>query len=209
MGDNQAAGIQQVLEQLAQLIVAKQGEKSSSSGAIISHSEPVRKIELMPNDIKVESIKNYLMWSRRALLLLKAKGLEGFIREESIEPRDKSSPEWKTWDATYSLVAAWILSSISSGIAITVDTIPSAAKIWQTLEKMYSGAGNVMLMAEIEDRLHDLKHGKRFVMDYVAELKKLWTDLDHYDPIDIPDPQYIPIIKIQSFIVVISSTSTT
>jgi len=32
-------------------------------------------------------------------------------------------------------------------------------------------------------------------MDYVAELKRLWTDLDHYDPIDIPDPQYVPKIK--------------
>ena len=41
MGDNQAAGIQQVLEQLAQLIVAKQGENSSSSGVIVAHSEPI------------------------------------------------------------------------------------------------------------------------------------------------------------------------
>jgi len=195
MGDNQAAGIQQVLEQLAQLIVAKQGENSSSSGVIVAHSEPIQKIELMPNDIKLEGIKNYLIWSRRAVLLLKAKGLEGFIRGESVEPEDKSSAEWKTWDATNSLVVAWMLSSMSSAIASTVDTIPSAAKIWQTLEKMYSGAGNVMLMAEIEDRLHDLKQGERSVMDYVAELKRLWTDLDHYDPIDIPDPQYVPKIK--------------
>jgi hypothetical protein len=32
-------------------------------------------------------------------------------------------------------------------------------------------------------------------MDYVAELKRLWTDLDHYDPIDIPDSQHVPKIK--------------
>jgi len=32
-----------------------------------------QKLELMPIDIRLEGIKNYLAWSRRALLLLKAK----------------------------------------------------------------------------------------------------------------------------------------
>jgi hypothetical protein len=48
---------------------------------------------------------------------------------------------------------------MSPAIASTIDTIPNATELWKTLEKMYSGAGNVMLMAEIEDRLHDLKQG--------------------------------------------------
>jgi hypothetical protein len=195
MGDNQTAGIQQALEQLAQLIVAKQSENSSPSKAIVAHAEPVQKLELMLNDIKLEGIKNYLSWSRRALLLLKAKGLEGFVKGESTEPQDKSSSEWKTWDATNSLVVAWMLSSMSTAIASTVDTIPTAAEIWKALANMYSGAGNVMLMVETEDRLHDLKQGERSVMDYVAELKRLWTDLDHYDPIDIPNPEYVLKIK--------------
>jgi hypothetical protein len=129
------------------------------------------------------------------LLLLKAKGLEGFVKGESTEPQDKSSSEWKTWDATNSLVVAWMLSSMSTAIASTVDTIPTAAEIWKALANMYSGAGNVMLMVETEDRLHDLKQGERSVMDYVAELKRLWTDLDHYDPIDIPNPEYVLKIK--------------
>jgi hypothetical protein len=129
------------------------------------------------------------------LLLLKAKGLEGFVKGESTEPQDKSSSEWKTWDATNSLVVAWMLSSMSTAIASTVDTIPTAAEIWKALANMYSGAGNVMLMVETEDRLHDLKQGERSVMDYVAELKRLWTDLDHYDPIDIPNLEYVLKIK--------------
>ena len=106
----------------------------------------------MPNDVKLEGIKNYLVWSRRALRLLKAKKLEGFINGESSKPVDKSSPEWSTWDATNNLVAAWLLSSVTPAIASTVDTLGSAADIWKALEKMYSGAGNVMLMVEVEDQ---------------------------------------------------------
>jgi hypothetical protein len=49
----------------------------------------------MPNDIKLEGVKNYLSWSRRALLILRAKGLEGYIKGAITELEDKSSPEWK------------------------------------------------------------------------------------------------------------------
>ena len=47
----------------------------------------------MSNDVKLEGVKNYLAWSRRALLLLKAKGLEGFVNGKSVEPSDHSSVE--------------------------------------------------------------------------------------------------------------------
>jgi hypothetical protein len=50
-----------------------------------------------------------------------------------------------------------MLSSMTPAIASMVGTILSAAGIWKSLEKMYSGTGNVMLMVEIEDRLHNLK----------------------------------------------------
>ncbi|XP_021309858.1 uncharacterized protein LOC110432931 [Sorghum bicolor] len=193
MGENQ--GIEQVLGKLVELLTAKKDEVSSSSREIVVHAEPVQKIELMPNDVKLEGIKNYLAWSRRALRLLKAKKLEGFVIGESSEPSDKSSPEWSTWDATNSLVAAWMLSSMTPVIANTVDTIVSAKEIWKALEKMYSGVGNVMLMVEIEDRLHDLKQGERSVMEYVAELKSLWADADHYKPIELPHSECVTWVK--------------
>ena len=134
MGENQ--GIEQVLGKLVELLAANRNEAQSSSKEIVVHTEPVQKIELMPNDVKLEGIKNYLAWSRRALRLLKAKKLEGFVNGEASEPADKSSLEWSTWDATNSLVATWMLSSMTPAVASTVDTIVSAAEIWKTLEKM-------------------------------------------------------------------------
>ncbi|KAJ1289187.1 hypothetical protein BS78_02G145200 [Paspalum vaginatum] len=60
---------------------------------------------------------------------------------------------------------------------------------------MYSGARNVMLMVEIEDRLHDLKQGERSVMEYIAELKSLWADADHCKPIELPHSEVIQFLR--------------
>jgi hypothetical protein len=48
---------------------------------------------------------------------------------------------------------------------------------------MYSDKGNVMLVSQLEDKLHDLIQGEKSVMTYVGELKQLWADLDHLDPL--------------------------
>jgi hypothetical protein len=126
---------------------------------------------------------------------LKAKILEGYVNGDSVEPKDKLSAEWKDWEATNSLVAAWMLSSMVPAIASTVDTIISAVKIWKALEQMYSGVGNVMLMVETEDRLHNIKQGERSVVEYVQELQCLWADADHYDPIELPHSERVVWVK--------------
>lgn len=193
MGDNQ--GIEQVLGKLVELLTARKDEPPSSSKGTVAHVEAVQKLELMPIDIKLEGVKNYLAWSRRALLLLKAKKLEGFVSGEMAEPKDRASDEWKSWDATNSLVAAWLLSSMSPTIAASVDTIATASGIWEGVSKMFSGTGNVMLLAETDDRIYNLKQGDLSLMDYVAELKRLWADLDHYEPIELPHPECVAWIK--------------
>ena len=89
MAENQ--GIEQVLGKLVELLTAKKDDVSSSSKEI----DMVQKLELMPVDIKLEGMKNYLAWSRRALLQLQSKKLEGFINGEITEPNDKLSSKWK------------------------------------------------------------------------------------------------------------------
>jgi hypothetical protein len=63
------------------------------------------------------------------LLLLKAKKLEGFVNGEIVEPKNKASEEWKSWDATNSSVAAWLLNLMSPTIAGSVDTSATASGI--------------------------------------------------------------------------------
>jgi len=87
MAENQ--GIEQVLGKLVELLTAKKDDVSSSSKEI----DMVQKLELMPVDIKLQGMKNYLAWSRRTLLQLQSKKLEGFINGEITEPKDKLSSE--------------------------------------------------------------------------------------------------------------------
>jgi len=94
MGDNQ--GIEQILGKLVDLLTEKKNEAPSwSKVGVPLYTDAVQKLELTPNDIKLEGVRNYSAWSRRALLLLKAKKLESFVNGKATEPKDKSSDEWK------------------------------------------------------------------------------------------------------------------
>jgi hypothetical protein len=68
---------------------------------------------------------------------------------------------------------------------IAVEALTKASEVWDTLSNLYSGKGNIMLIAEIEDKVHDLQQGDKTVMAYVAELQHLWGDLDHVDPLEL------------------------
>jgi hypothetical protein len=61
--------------------------------------------------------------------------------------------------------------------------------------KMYSDSGNVMLLAETHDKTCHLKQEELSLMEYVSELKRLWADLDHYEPIDLPHPECVAWVK--------------
>jgi hypothetical protein len=55
----------------------------------------MQRIELLPNDIKLEGMRNYLSWSRIALLNLEVKGFEKYVTDEYTEPENKEGAEWR------------------------------------------------------------------------------------------------------------------
>jgi len=63
-------------------------------GSRVANVVPELRLELMPNDVKLEGSKNYLSWSRRVRVLLGGKGIEHYL-EECVEPANKLSPEWR------------------------------------------------------------------------------------------------------------------
>jgi hypothetical protein len=192
-GNNQQ--LAQALEKLTEFLIAKKEDGASYSGAVPQQVELVQKIDLMPNEIKLEGVGNYLSWSRRALLILKTKNLEGYVFGQGSEPVDKESSEWKKWSTTNSAVMAWLFNSLVPLIAASVEALSTAEEVWSTLSNLYSGKGNVMLMAQIEDKVHDLKQGEKSFMEYVAELQRLWSDLDDCDPLELAHPECIVAAK--------------
>ena len=78
-----------------------------------------------------------------------------------------------------------LLSSVSPQIAKQVERIKEASEIWRLLKGTFSGVGNEMLACRIQRELQGLHQGEKSVVEYVSELKRLWSDLDYYDPVDL------------------------
>jgi hypothetical protein len=76
MGDQLATA----LERLTQFLAGKHEAPS-----VVPQAEVAQKVELMANDVKLEGVGNYVSWSRRALLTLRTKGLEGCVIGEVTE----------------------------------------------------------------------------------------------------------------------------
>lgn len=140
------------------------------------------KLELMPNELRLEGSKNYLSWCRRAQLMLRTKGVDHFLLESCEEPSDKESQAWRTWNTTNSTVVSWLMTSVAPSIGRMIEAIQNAAVVWKTLSNMYSGEGNVMMMVEAQNKVENLKQEGRTVQEYASELQQLWADLDHYAP---------------------------
>jgi len=119
------------------------------------------KLELIPNDVKLEGTKNYLSWSRRVQVILGGKGVENYLSEDCVEPANKLSPEWRVWHTTNSTIVAWLLASMSPSISKVVEAMHTAAQIWKTPSTRYSKQGNVMMMMEIQNKADAVKQAGR------------------------------------------------
>jgi uncharacterized membrane protein YgcG len=146
------------------------------------------KLELVPNDVKLEGIKNYLSWSRRVCVLLGGKVVEHYLEETCVEPVDKLGTEWRTWHTTNSMIVAWLLASMSPTVSKRVEAMRTASQIWQTLSSIYSWRGNVVVMMEIQNKADVVKQAGRPVKQYASELQYLWGELDHYAPLQMVCP---------------------
>ena len=147
------------------------------------------KLELMPNDVRLEGSKNYLSWSRRVRVLLGGKGVEHYLEETCVEPADKLSTEWRVWHATNSVIVAWLLASMSPTVSKRVEAMRTASLIWKTLSNIYSRKGNVMMMMEIQGKADAVKQGGRPMEQYASELQYLWEELDNYAPLQMETPR--------------------
>lgn len=45
-----------------------------------------------------------------------------------------------------------------------------------------------MMIMEVEEKIDATTQGEKTVLQYAAELRLLWVDLDHYDPLSLQDP---------------------
>jgi hypothetical protein len=153
-----------VLDKLTNLLAAKTDRWASSAthgdGRQQTPHEEVRyKLELMPNEIKLDGVGNYLSWSRRGMLILRMKSMEGYVLGKVSEYEDKEGQEWKKWNAMDSLVLTWLLNSLTPAVAASVEALSTSTKI-----RCIQARETVMLVSQIEDTIHDLTQDEKTVL---------------------------------------------
>jgi hypothetical protein len=96
--------------------------RAFSVAASESTPRPVQRIDLPLLDRKLDGPTSYLSWSRRVRYTLEGKDLEGYLTGDKREPAE-GSPERAEWKSTHMTIYMWLLNSLISSIASTVDGI--------------------------------------------------------------------------------------
>jgi hypothetical protein len=160
--------------------LSKQAESSRTGVEVKEETHP-----LQAPHVKLEGSESYASWAEHAETILVSRKLEGYVLGTVKKPLEEESKEGQRWRATNALVRAWLLSSLSPQIAKQVERIKEASEIWRLLKGTYSGVGNEMLACKIQKELQELSQGEKKIVEYVSELKRLWSDLDYYDAVDL------------------------
>lgn len=150
-----AKSLAEAPEKLTTLLTSK--ADGSISGGHRSSKEVVYKLVFFPTDLKLEGVANYLSWSRRTMLVVEQKDLDGYLLGTVGEPGDKASAKGKKWNVINSLLIGWLLNSM----------VPTAAEIWKNLSTQYSGKGNAMLIPHTDGKIRGLCQDDKSVMAYV------------------------------------------
>uniref|UniRef100_A0ACD5W740 Uncharacterized protein n=1 Tax=Avena sativa TaxID=4498 RepID=A0ACD5W740_AVESA len=193
MGDNNGASTAVTTTELAALLQAMDERYRLLFDAIskqAGNSRPELEIKeeihpLQVPHVKLEGSESYASWAEHAETILVLRKREGYVLGTVKKPLEEDSKEGQRWRATNALVRAWLLSSVSPQIAKQVERIKEASEIWRLLKGTYSGVGNEMLACKIQKELQRLSQEEKTVVEYVSELKRLWSDLYYYDPVEL------------------------
>jgi hypothetical protein len=86
MGESKC--LAEALEQLTLFL-----SKGGGSEAMVPRQEVVQRIDMSPTNITLEGVTNYLSWSRRAMLAVDRKDLDGYLLGTVKGPGDKTSAQ--------------------------------------------------------------------------------------------------------------------
>ncbi|XP_078162734.1 uncharacterized protein LOC144557937 [Carex rostrata] len=156
------------------------GQAPAAPAAPVVPVEPRQhRLDLPPIDTKLDGPEKYLSWSRRVRYTLAGKNLEGYLTGDKAEPMEDAlgRDEWK---ATHMQVYIWLLSSLPSSIADTVDGLEKVHEVWDKLKRTYDGVGNIMRVYQIKGEISDVVQWAKTVQEYAIELERLWLEHDHY-----------------------------
>ncbi|KAG6515200.1 hypothetical protein ZIOFF_025585 [Zingiber officinale] len=135
---------------------------------------------------------NFLRWSQSVKMYIRGRGMMGYLTGEKKTPSEKD-PMYATWDAENSMVMTWLVNSMEEEIGANYMCFPTAYELWENINQMYFDLGNQSQIFELTLKLGELRQGEEPVTKYFNSLKRIWQDLDLFDPYEwknVEDGQY-------------------
>jgi hypothetical protein len=142
---------------------------------------PSLKLEIPPIDLKLNGPTTYLSWSCQVRYTLAGRNLEGFLMGDMVEPVEGATMR-DEWKSTHMLVYIWLLNSMITSIAATVDCIEKVKDVWEKLRRTYDGVENNLRVFQIKREIYVAVQRDRIVQEYAIELERLWLEHDHFSP---------------------------
>lgn len=188
MGEpNKDSGVEKLVESM-QRMMAQLLEQAQTKA--ISGSDVLKNLE--PNPVRLTGPGDFFSWSRNALLILEAHGLEKFLREDEKKPGEVAQEQW---DQQQKRVMVWLLGSMEKTVREQVEGLHSAAEVWTSIEKQFSGKSNKMQVSRIFHELRHIKQEQKTVTEYAGEIKKLYRDLEYFRPFKAHDPRDVSLLR--------------
>ncbi|KAM3244064.1 hypothetical protein ACQJBY_055772 [Aegilops geniculata] len=175
MGDtSRDSGIEKLCESMQRMIsqLMEQAQTKTSST-----SEILKTLE--PNPVRLTGPGDFFSWSQNATLILESHGLQKFLKDDEKKPMDVTQEQW---DQNQKRVMVWLLGSMEKTVREQVEGFQSAAEVWTSIEKQFSGKSNKMQVSRIFHELRQIKQEQKTVTEFAGEIKnsiETWSILDH------------------------------
>ncbi|XP_071906222.1 uncharacterized protein [Coffea arabica] len=123
---------------------------------------------------------NYEEWAKAMRISLRAKKKQGFI-DGTIKEPNQNSDEIDDWWTVNSMIVSWISNTIEPGLRSTISYKETAKELWDDIQQRFS-VRNGVRVHQLKTEVANCKQNGDSIMAYYGRLKKLWDDLNDYDP---------------------------
>lgn len=143
--------------------------------------------------------KNYMLWRKMVLAVLKGQRLDGFVLGTKKQPAEKISstveevtttslnPEYETWCTMDQALLGWLYGSMIPTVAAEIINFSTTSEVWKALEDLF-GSTNKARKQQLKAILQNTKKGSMKMTEYLTVMKQAADNLALAGaPVDIDD----------------------
>ncbi|XP_054821301.1 uncharacterized protein LOC129320121 [Prosopis cineraria] len=121
---------------------------------------------------------NYREWAQSVRLAVGGRGKLGLISGTSKPPDASDSAALVKWETDNSLVASWLVNSMTPQIRRSFMFLPTARDIWDAVKESYSDGEDGARIYDLKTRSWQIKQGERDLTEFWLELVSVWQEID-------------------------------